>query len=113
MRHEAPLLVESATKQPLPNFQSTGGGRLALFKYASLVKNKFPSANRMSDGRCALPSGGKGDAVLALQLAPQLLEVFSGDHPSTLEFFPPMESRSPCASSGTIAECRPPVRPGI
>src|SRR5215472_11302093 len=104
MCHEAALFVEIATKQELPYFQPSGGGRLALFKKASLTKNKLPSASRINDGRCALPNGGNGEAVLRLQLTPQFVETFSGDQPSTLEFFPPMESRFPRSSNGTIAE---------
>src|ERR1019366_402327 len=111
MRQEFPLFVDSATKQPLPNFQPSGGGRLALFKKASLAKNRLPSASRISEGRCALPSGGNGDAVLSLHVAPQLVETLSGDQPLPLASFPPMESRLPLSSSGTIAEWRPPVRP--
>src|ERR1035438_4923794 len=111
MRHDAPLFVERATNAPSPYFQPSGGGRCSLCKYASLTKNKFPSASRISDGRCALPSGGNGDSTLLLQLAPQFVELFSGDQPLTLAFFPPMDSKSPLSSSGTITECRPPVRP--
>src|SRR4051812_2620688 len=113
MCHEAPLFVEIATKQSLPNFQPSGGGRLALFKKASLTKNKFPSANRISDGRCPVPSGGNREAALALQVAPKFVEVFSGDQPFPLAFFPPMDSKFPLSSSGMITECRPPVRPFI
>src|SRR6202167_4893990 len=83
---ELPLLVDLATKQLLPYFHSAGGGWSSFCSQASLTKNKFPSASRMSEGCCALPSGGNGDGSLALQLAPQLVETFSGDQPLTLAF---------------------------
>src|SRR5580658_7608815 len=111
--HELPLLVEMATKQPLPYFQPSGGAWSSLWSHASLTKNKFPSASRINDGCCALPSGGNGDASLSLQLTPQFVEKFSGDQPLTLAFLPPMESKLPRPSSGSMTECRPPVLPGI
>src|SRR6476659_2992576 len=77
----------------------------------SLAKNKFPDASRMSVGRCAVPSGGKGEEIALLHVAPQLLEIFCGAQPCTSEFLPPMESKAPWLSSGTITEWRPPVRP--
>src|SRR5262252_6875035 len=37
--------------------------------------------------------------------------MFCGDQPLTLALLPPMESKWPAVSSGTMVECRPPVRP--